>query len=70
MSLQVLQGKVLEAYRNTFCNLALQLFAMSEPVPVNKLSFKDMEWTLWDRWVLQGDLTVHVLNFHYLPPNK
>jgi ubiquitin-activating enzyme E1 len=57
---QVIQGKVLEAYRNTFANLALPLFAMSEPVPVKKITFKDLEWTLWDRWVLEGDFTVQV----------
>ena len=69
MWLQVLQGKALEAYRNTFANLALPLFAMSEPVPAKRASFKDMEWTLWDRWVLEGDLTVQVLHCLYLPLN-
>ncbi len=30
---KVIQGKPIEAYRNTFANLALPLFSMAEPVP-------------------------------------
>ena len=25
---------------------------------VQSFKFNDMEWSLWDRWVLEGDLTV------------
>lgn len=31
--LKVIQAKPVEAYRNTFANLALPLFAMAEPIP-------------------------------------
>ncbi|KAK2076935.1 hypothetical protein QBZ16_005163 [Prototheca wickerhamii] len=55
---KVFRGAPVEAFRNTFANLALPLFAMAEPVPPKKFKFKDMEWSLWDRWVLEGDLTV------------
>jgi ubiquitin-activating enzyme E1 len=55
---KVLQGKPAEAFRNTFANLALPLFAAAEPVPPKELTFREMRWSLWDRWVLEGDLTV------------
>ncbi len=55
---KIVQGKPLEAYRNTFANLALPLFAMAEPIPPKVMRFNSMEWSLWDRWVLEGDLTV------------
>ena len=48
----------MEAYRNTFANLALPLFAMCEPVAPKKFEYNGMAWSLWDRWVLEGDLTV------------
>lgn len=55
---KVVQSKPVEAYRNTFANLALPLFAMAEPVPPKSFKFRDMEWSLWDRWVIEGDVTV------------
>ena len=55
---KVLQSKKVEAYRNTFANLALPLFAMAEPVPPKTVKHEKLEWSLWDRWILEGDLTV------------
>lgn len=55
---KVLQGKKVEAYRNTFANLALPLFAMAEPVAPKVFKHEKLEWSLWDRWILEGDLTV------------
>lgn len=55
---KALQGKPVEAYRNTFANLALPLFAMAEPIPPKTVEFNGMKWTLWERWILEGDLTV------------
>lgn len=50
--------KKIEDYRNTFANLALPLFAMAEPIAPKQFKYKDLAWTLWDRWTLEGDLTV------------
>lgn len=55
---KAVQNKPVEAYRNTFANLALPLFAMAEPIPPKMFKYNDLSWSLWDRWVLEGDLTV------------
>ncbi|WOK96678.1 ubiquitin-activating enzyme E1 2-like isoform X1 [Canna indica] len=51
----------LEDYRNTFANLALPLFSMAEPVPPKIIKHRDMSWTVWDRWIVKGDLTLREL---------
>lgn len=56
---KVVQKKEVEAYRNTFANLALPLFALAEPIPSKSTTFGDMSWSLWDRWTLEGNLTVN-----------
>lgn len=56
--LKVVRGAPMEAYRNTFANLALPLFAMAEPMPAARFKHGELAWTLWDRWVVEGDLTV------------
>ena len=54
----MVQGKPIEAYRNMYANLALPLFAASEPAPPKVFHFNSMKWSLWNRWILEGDLTV------------
>jgi ubiquitin-activating enzyme E1 len=53
---KIIQKKPLEAYRNTYANLALPLFSMSEPFPpqYKKLALKagdqkEWKWSLWDK---------------------
>ena len=42
---------------------------MAEPIPPKQFTFGDLSWTLWDRWVLEGDLTVQqVLDWFVVSP--
>jgi ubiquitin-activating enzyme E1 len=56
--LKAVQGLPVEAFRNTFANLALPLFAMAEPMPPAKVKHGELEWSVWDRWMVPGDVTV------------
>ncbi|KAK8921758.1 Ubiquitin-activating enzyme E1 1 [Platanthera zijinensis] len=54
-------GHKVEDYRNTFANLALPLFSMAEPVAPKEFKHRDMKWTVWDRWIIEGNLTLREL---------
>ncbi|KAJ7964236.1 putative Ubiquitin-activating enzyme E1 [Quillaja saponaria] len=54
-------GHRVEDYRNTFANLALPLFSMAEPVPPKVIKHRDMNWTVWDRWILKDNPTLRQL---------
>ncbi|CAI9768395.1 unnamed protein product [Fraxinus pennsylvanica] len=59
---KVLDGQhKLEDYRNTFANLALPLFSMAEPVPPKVIKHQDMNWTIWDRWILRDNPSLREL---------
>lgn len=58
---KVVLRKPIEAFRNTFATLALPLFAMAEPLDSKFVSFGDMKWSLWDRWIIEGDISISEL---------
>ena len=43
------------------CQPRAAAFAMAEPIAPKNFEFKDMKWSLWDRWILEGDFTVKEL---------
>merc|ERR1712137_532245 len=64
--LKIIQKKKVEAYKNSFCNLALPLFTFSEPLPPEKCKIRDgWEWSLWDRFEFQGPKTLGEIIDHF-----
>lgn len=68
---KLLQGyKDLTKFKNAFVNLALPYFGFSEPMPAPKNKYGDQEWTLWDRFDVQGEMTLREFLDHFKTVHK
>lgn len=56
---KVIQGhKKLDSYRDNFLNLALAYLGYAEPMRAAKTKYYDKEFTLWDRFEINGEMTL------------
>eukprot|EP00940_MAST-03C_sp_MAST-3C-sp2_P001396 g1396.t1 len=62
---KILQGRPIESYRNAYLNLAIPLFALSEPMPPLTFEHKENKWSIWDKIDIKGPMTLRDFVDHF-----
>ena len=64
--IKVHQNRPIEEMKNGFLNLALPFCSFAEPIAPPKTKIReDWSWTLWDRFDVEGELTLKQFIDHF-----
>lgn len=55
----------IERYKNGFVNIALPLVTFSEPTRAKEQKYYEKAWTLWDRFEVNGEMTLSEFINHF-----